>query len=67
MKRFQEFTYILFIFIGACLLLGLPLQFLWNVCLVGAIDGFNPIGFWQAIGITLLASILFKNWNNQIK
>ena len=42
-------------------LLGYPVMLLWNWCLVGAIDGVNEIGFFQAIGLNLLASILFKS------
>ena len=30
--------------------MALPTQWLWNTCLVPAIDGVNPIGFWQALG-----------------
>lgn len=45
--------------------MSLPTQWLWNTCLVPAIDGVNPIGFWQALGLNVLASILFKN--SQIK
>jgi len=41
-------------------LLGYPVMLLWNWCLVGAIDGVNQIGFFQAIGLNILASILFK-------
>jgi len=41
-------------------LLGYPVMLLWNWCLVGAIDGVNQIGFFQAIGLNLLTSILFK-------
>jgi hypothetical protein len=41
-------------------LLGYPVMLLWNWCLVGAIDGINEIGFFQAIGLNLLTSILFK-------
>jgi hypothetical protein len=42
-------------------LLAWPTQWLWNNALVGAIDGFNPIGFWQALGINMLCGILFRN------
>lgn len=45
--------------------MALPTQWLWNTCLVPAIDSVNPIGFWQALGLNVLASILFKN--SQIK
>jgi hypothetical protein len=42
-------------------LMAWPTQWLWNNALVGAIDGFNPIGFWQALGINVLCGILFRN------
>jgi len=35
-----------------------PVQLLWNYCLVNAIDGINPIGFWQALGIVALVAML---------
>jgi hypothetical protein len=41
--------------------LAWPTQLLWNGCLVGAIDGINPIGFWQALGLNFLFGILIKN------
>ena len=37
-----------------------PTQWLWNNALIGAIDGLNPIGFWQALGINILFNMLFK-------
>lgn len=42
-------------------LLALPTQLLWNNCLVGAVNGINEIGFWQALGLNALFSILFKS------
>ena len=48
-------------------LLAWPTQLLWNNALVGAVDGINPIGFWQALGINLLFGILFKNSNSNSK
>lgn len=45
----------------ACILLAWPVQLLWNYSLVGAVDGIHPITFWQALGISFLFSILFKN------
>lgn len=45
------------------MLLALPIQFLWNNCLVGAVNNVNEIGFWQALGINILTSVLFKNSN----
>ena len=41
------------------LLLGLPLMILWN-CLMPTIFGLPTIGFWQAVGLNFLASILFN-------
>ena len=40
--------------------LTIPTQYLWNTCLVPAIDGINAIGFWQALGLNVLSTILFK-------
>ena len=36
-------------------------QELWNSCLVPAVDGVHDITFWQALGLSALSSILFKN------
>lgn len=38
-----------------------PTQLLWNSCLAPAVNGINQIGFWQALGLNVLASILFKS------
>ena len=46
--------------IGAAIL-AWPVQLLWNYSLVGAVNGINPITFWQALGINFLFGILFKN------
>jgi uncharacterized membrane protein len=43
---------------------ALPTYLLWNACLVPAIEGVNEIGFGQALGINILASILFKSTAN---
>ena len=52
-------------FFGAIILipvlLALPTQLLWTNCLVGAVNGINEIGFWQALGLNVLFSILFKS------
>ena len=46
--------------------LAWPTMWLWNNALVGAVNGINPIGFWQALGITFLCNALFKsNLNNK--
>ena len=49
------------IVIATAVILAWPTQWLWNNALVGAADGFNPIGFWQALGINILCGILFRN------
>lgn len=45
------------------LLLSLPVMWLWNACLVGAVAGVAPIGWLQAWGLLVLFSILFKSTN----
>ena len=46
-----------FLFLIA-LVLGLPIMWLWNLCLVPAIPSLMTISFWQAIGIKLLIGLL---------
>ena len=46
--------------------LAFPVQWLWNFCLVPAVSGLSMIGFWQALGLMILANILFKT-NVEIK
>jgi hypothetical protein len=50
--------------VGA-IILAWPVQLLWNYSLIGAVDGINPITFWQALGINFLFGILFKNSNSK--
>lgn len=45
----------------AAILFALPVQLLWNYCLVPAIEGINEIGFFQALGLNALTSIMFKS------
>jgi len=47
------------IIIAVGLLLGYPLKWLWN-WLMPYLFGLKEIDFWQAVGIILLSSILFK-------
>jgi hypothetical protein len=42
------------------ILLGLPLQLLWN-WLMPSIFGLKYITFWEAVGLNTIASILFKS------
>lgn len=46
--------------VGIALLIGGPLWLLWN-WLMPTIFGLPHITFWQAVGLNLLSSILFKN------
>ena len=51
---------VLAIAIGA--LFAFPVMWLWNGCIVGTVDGIHPItSFWQAFGIMVLFSLLFKS------
>lgn len=54
-----------FLVLFTAFILAWPIQLLWNGCLVGAINGVNPIGFWQAFGIMILAKLLLSS--NKIK
>lgn len=44
----------------AAVIMAWPTQLLWNGCLVPAVDGVHEIGFWQALGLNFLFSMLFK-------
>lgn len=61
MKIFKDFVILILTITIVAVLLAWPVQWLWNNALLGAIEGVNPIGFWQALGINFLASILFKS------
>jgi len=43
------------------LFLAWPFQWLWNNALVGSINGINPISFWEAYGIYILSTIIFRS------
>ena len=61
MEKLGIFVSAIALLFVACIVLAWPVQLLWNYSLVGAVDGVNPISFWQALGISFLFSILFKN------
>jgi len=42
------------------LLFSLPVFYLWNGCLVGAINGVNEVTWLQAWGLNILSAFLFK-------
>lgn len=60
MKIFNTLASAVALVVVAAMLMALPTQLLWNHCLVDAVDGTNQIGFFQALGINFLCSILFK-------
>jgi hypothetical protein len=45
------------------MLLGLPLQFLWN-WLMPSLFNLRDISFWEAVGLNLMAAILFRPTTN---
>ena len=55
--------YIVGLLMLAVILIGGPLMLLWN-WLMPTIFGLSEITFWQACGLQLLATILFKNTVN---
>lgn len=61
LKVFGAFLTIAIVVLIICALLALPTMWLWNGCLVDAVSGVKEIGFWQALGLNVLCSILFKN------
>jgi hypothetical protein len=65
MKKLIALSVAVGIVLGAAAVLAWPVQLLWNNALVGAIDGVSPIGFWQALGVTVLCNILFKGTSSK--
>jgi hypothetical protein len=61
MEKLGVFFAAIGVIIVIAVLMAWPTQWLWNNALIGAIDGLNPIGFWQALGINVLCDLLFKN------
>lgn len=41
-------------------ILAIPVMWLWNGCLVDAVTVVHPIGFLQAVGISVLFGLLLK-------
>jgi hypothetical protein len=60
MKKLGVFLGANGILVLTAVIMAWPTQWLWNNALVGAVNGINPIGFWQALGITFLFNMLFK-------
>jgi hypothetical protein len=60
-EKFEGFAIAILSLIVLGIFMAWPVQLLWNGCLIQAVDGLSPITFWQALGINILCSILFKN------
>lgn len=60
MKILNKIAEILTVVIIIVLIISVPVMVLWN-WLMPDIFGLPQITFWQAIGISLLTTILFKN------
>ena len=59
-EKFEAFAIAILSLIVLGIFMAWPVQILWNGCLIQAVDGLNPITFWQALGINILCGILFK-------
>jgi hypothetical protein len=60
MEKIGEILGIVFVGLAIIFVLAFPVQWLWNHCLVPAVNGINAIGFWQALGLMILANVLVK-------
>jgi hypothetical protein len=60
MEKIGEFLGLVVVALSVIFLLAFPVQWLWNHCLVPAVNGINAIGFWQALGLMILANVLVK-------
>jgi hypothetical protein len=60
-EKFEAFAIAILSLVVLGIFMAWPVQILWNGCLIHAVDGLNPITFWQALGINILCGILFKN------
>jgi hypothetical protein len=59
-QTIHNILYIIGLLMLVIILIGGPLMILWN-WLMPTIFGLPEIGFWQACGLQLLATILFKS------
>jgi predicted membrane protein len=60
MEKLGTFLGAIGVALAVIFLLAFPVQWLWNNCLVPAVNGINAIGFWQALGLMILANMLVK-------
>jgi hypothetical protein len=52
-EKFEGFAITILSLIVLGIFMAWPVQLLWNGCLIQAVDGLNPITFWQALGINI--------------
>ena len=62
-NNFEAIMYIIGLAILLVMLLGMPLQLLWN-WLMPNLFNLPYISFWQAVGLNLMAAILFRPTTN---
>ena len=48
------------------IVMAIPVWWLWNNCLVGAVNGINQIGILQSLGLNILFGMLFRSTNRNI-
>ena len=48
------------------ILMSIPVWWLWNNCLVGAVNGINEISILQSLGLNILFGMLFRSTNGNI-
>jgi len=56
------------ILVGVALIaivMAIPVWWLWNNCLVGAVNGINEIGILQSLGLNILFGMLFRSTNSK--
>ena len=58
-NNFEAVMYVIGLVILLVMLLGMPLQLLWN-WLMPSIFDLKYITFWEAIGLNVMATILFR-------
>ena len=58
-EKIEGFLYVVGLLILAVMLMGYPIMLLWN-WLMPNIFGLHEIGFWQAVGLNTLCTLLFK-------
>lgn len=61
MRFLSIFVGLLIVCLIFSVILAWPVMLLWNGCLVPAVTTCREIGFWQAFGLSVLFSILFKS------